>query len=352
MIYKHTKNINRMDKELHNKYINDELTQEELKRFRSMLAEESDETLGREMEAEGEKTLFVLPPDLRKREAAVKQHIDASIDACGQRASSPDEAAGEERRLQLRSLFRRVIRYAAIFMLPVLAFTTYHYYTATRRIPEGEIVLSAPTASTAEAMLPDGTHVTLSHDSRLSYHLATFNKQKRDVTFSGEGWFEVAHRSGSPFTVSIHNLKVTVLGTRFNISARRRSAFAEVALEEGSVRLSATNSSEEAILKPGEKAKFNFASGRFLITRNTDFNGVKSWTHREMRFNDEPFDAVIERIETEYGIDVTVHKSDTTPSRFTGVLPTDNLDECLKILRISYALHCQKSGRKVVVSFK
>ena len=341
-----------MDKELHNKYINDELTQEELKRFRSMLVEESDEELGMEMETEGEKTLFVLPPDLRERETEVKQHIDASIDAWERRMSKNDETAGDERPVYLRSLFRKVIRHVAIFLLPVLAFTTYHYYTATNSIPKGEIVFSAPAASTADVVLPDGTHVTLNHNSRLSYYPATFNSRKRDVTFSGEGWFEVAHRPGSPFTVSINNLKVTVLGTRFNISARKRSAFAEVALEKGSVRLSTTNSSEEAILKPGEKAQFNFVSGRFLITRNTDFKGVRSWTHREMRFDNEPFDAVIERIEAEYEMDVTVHKPDTAPSRFTGVLPTDNLDECLKILRLSYGLHCQKSGRKVVLSFK
>lgn len=348
----HTQLINHMDKELHRKYINDDLTQEELERFRKMLAEEPDETLGREMETEGEKVTCVLPPDVRERETAVKRRIDAAIDAFGQQMPRDGEAKGEERRPRMVFLFRKAIRYAAVMLLPILAFAAWHYYTAVGNIPKGEIAFSAPTSSTAEAVLPDGTHVTLSHDSRLSYHLATFNGRKRDVTFSGEGWFEVAHCAGSPFTVKINNLKVTVLGTRFNIAARRQSAFAEVALEEGSVKLSTTNSSEEAILKPGEKAQFNFASGRFLIIRNVDFKNVKSWTHREMRFNDEPFDAVIERIEAEYGIDVIMRNPRTAPSRFTGVLPTDNLDECLKILRLSYALRCQKSGRRVVLSFK
>lgn len=66
--------------------------------------------------------------------------------------------------------------------------------------------------------LPDGSTVLLNEGSELSYS-TSFGKQAREVTLTGEGYFDVQHNLSKPFKVLTGNVTTTVLGTAFNIKA-------------------------------------------------------------------------------------------------------------------------------------
>ena len=57
-----------------------------------------------------------------------------------------------------------------------------------------------------------------------------------------------------------------------------------------------------------------------------------------------------ERLSAEYGVAITMVGS--TKAHFTGVLPTDNLDACLRILKATYGLSYQKTGKTVTLRLK
>jgi len=74
--------------------------------------------------------------------------------------------------------------------------------------------------------LPDGSQVWLNMYSRLEFDPQQFNRTKRLVKLSGEGFFEVVPslEPGStnkkiPFIVQTGSLRTRVLGTAFNIEA-------------------------------------------------------------------------------------------------------------------------------------
>ena len=80
--------------------------------------------------------------------------------------------------------------------------------------------------------LPDGSKVTLSKDSRLSYG-KKFDGNKREVFLSGEAFFEVAKNPARPFLVYSNGLITKVLGTSFKITAFEQDTRVVVAVKTG-----------------------------------------------------------------------------------------------------------------------
>lgn len=348
-----------MNKELYQKYLDNTLTPEELTRFRALLSSSSDETLTSVIDDHW--LLHDPSPDTAysRQEAEVKLRIDGALAAMetaspaeADTTTSDDDVANpvvSGRRPVVR-LLRRALRYAAILLLPLLAFTTYYYYTVTTTAPSGMMTVSAPSGSMAEAVLPDGTRVTLSHDSRLSYSPSDFNGKDRHVTFCGEGWFDVAHDSSSPFQVSIGDLTVCVLGTRFNVTARYGARTFEVALLEGRVELTTVTKGYSVILQPGQKAVYDRASGQISLDRHADLVATQAWKQHEMKFTHADLSTVTDRLAAEYGVSITV--VGTTATHFTGVLPTDNLDASLRILKATFGLSYHVNGKAVTLRMK
>ena len=66
--------------------------------------------------------------------------------------------------------------------------------------------------------LSDGSRVWLNSDSRLKFPVK-FSKGTRRVELVGEGYFEVAKDTSSPFIVNSGKLEIKVTGTSFNIAA-------------------------------------------------------------------------------------------------------------------------------------
>ena len=341
-----------MKDELYKKYLDNTLTPDELTRFREQLKASSDDDMTDLIDAYWLTRDKVVDGSAScGQEAAVKQRIDAVLAGTDALlADAAQDSEPESRPTPVIRLLRRALRYAAILLLPLLAVTTYYYYTAATSLPTGLMTVSAPSASTAEALLPDGTHVTLSHDSRLSYNLSDFNGKERRVSFSGEGWFDVAHDASSPFQVSLGGLTIHVLGTRFNVSARSCSRTSAVALLEGRVELTTAAQGHGVILSPGQEAVYDKATGHISVNRHADLAATQAWRHHEMKFDNADISTVADRLTAEYGVAITMVGN--TSAHFTGVLPTDNLDACLRILKATYGLSYHISGKTVTLRMK
>jgi transmembrane sensor len=92
-------------------------------------------------------------------------------------------------------------------------------------------------AEVRETTLPDGTRVVLGAQSQLSFDVTS--NVRRATVVGGDAYFAVAHDTARPFTVSIDDVQVRVVGTQFEI--RRRTGEVSVAVEEGTVEVSRTN---------------------------------------------------------------------------------------------------------------
>lgn len=121
--------------------------------------------------------------------------------------------------------------------------------------------------------LPDNTSVTLKKGSELSY-TASFGKTSREVSLTGEAYFDVTHNPASPFKVHTGKIVTTVLGTAFNINASSTEQVA-VTVTRGKVKVG-TETRTYATLTPNEQIAVNTVTDEAVKT-SVDAEAVVEW---------------------------------------------------------------------------
>jgi hypothetical protein len=106
---------------------------------------------------------------------------------------------------------------------------------------------------TLTVKLSDGTMAWMSGNSELSFANG-FIAGKRELALKGETYFEVAKKGKETFAVMVGGMTVTVLGTRFTVSAYGDQGPVTTSLFEGEVQL--TVADQMLTLLPGEEATF------------------------------------------------------------------------------------------------
>jgi transmembrane sensor len=109
--------------------------------------------------------------------------------------------------------------------------------------------------------LPDGSVVTLKEGSTLTY-TKRYGKDTREVTLTGEAYFDVAHNPLTPFKVRTGKLVTTVLGTAFNIKVTVGDKVT-VTVSRGEVAVSDERTSY-GTLRPNEQIAVNTQSNEFV----------------------------------------------------------------------------------------
>ena len=113
--------------------------------------------------------------------------------------------------------------------------------------------ISTRYGSRTKLLLPDSTQVWLNSGSKLSYN-KTYGNGTREVTLSGEAYFDVVKNPAHPFIIHTVNIDIKVLGTAFNVKSFPGEKNTETSLIRGSIEVTFKNRpSEKIILKPNEK---------------------------------------------------------------------------------------------------
>ncbi|MDY6945562.1 MAG: FecR domain-containing protein [Pseudomonadota bacterium] len=89
-------------------------------------------------------------------------------------------------------------------------------------------------AEIRELTLPDGSVVTVGAQSQVDHEFTA--KQRRARLTDGDAFFVVSTEAARPFIVSVDDVRITAVGTRFEV--RRRSEGVNVAVADGSVEVS------------------------------------------------------------------------------------------------------------------
>jgi ferric-dicitrate binding protein FerR (iron transport regulator) len=123
-------------------------------------------------------------------------------------------------------------------------------------------------AQTREVVLPDGSSAILNANSALRFSNDWAKTHTREVWLEGEAFFEVRKKpewANARFTVHTDGLYVEVLGTTFNVNARRGKV--KVVLNTGKVKLKPKGSSDTLTMHPEDLVEFSTASKAFIKKR-------------------------------------------------------------------------------------
>lgn len=145
-------------------------------------------------------------------------------------------------------------------------------------------------ASDSEVMachLPDGTRVTLSPHSSLSYR----EDNCRKVEMEGCAYFQVKHDEQHPFEVMGERGTVRVLGTQFMVD-ERKTGTAEVLVTSGRGFFSARDFQKGILLTKGKRARLASGAEEPELQASCDVNDV-AWATHQLHFVNTPLSEVL-----------------------------------------------------------
>ncbi len=220
---------------------------------------------------------------------------------------------------------------AAIMLLGAALYTGHKFHDAECFLCQSDIMtVTAKNGTGTETILPDGTRVCLNAESTLSFN-RHFGRGSRDVTLSGEGYFEVASDASRPFHVHSGNTCVTVKGTTFNVRNYEDEPDITVSLLEGSVVLN--TESDEAILAPGYCAIVS-RDNNVIRTRLSDPYAAE-WIKGKIVFTDKSIPEILRYVERNYGVRFVYDGNLFGVERFTGNISYRlSIDEILSYIDV------------------
>lgn len=211
-----------------------------------------------------------------------------------------------------------------------------------------DLVLSTPKGGTYQVTLPDGTKVWLNAASTLKYP-SRFEGAERVVTFSGEGYFEVARDIHKPFRVISEDQQVVVLGTEFNICAYPDEDTKKTTLVEGKVKVLYTNSADDAHAVELAPSEQSLLKNEQLTKQWVDVTGEISWREGVFAFRKESLESIMRKISRWYNVDVDL-QGDVAQRTFTGTVSKyENISGILETLELTNVLHFEIKGNRLIV---
>ena len=234
---------------------------------------------------------------------------------------------------------------AAVLLLGVLTPVSYRFLkTKTDQAAIHYIIETTGRGEIKPIILADGTKVTLNAESRLTY-TDTFDKE-RTVELQGEAIFEVTPDPERPFTVTTTDMKVSVLGTVFDVKAYPDDDVSEVSVASGMVEVELPGG--KAQLEPNYQVKMNKTTGSFEKSK-IDAEKYLSWTEGTLFFSRTPMKEVINMLNRAYPQIVFELAEGEYPDLISGKLETKNLDTMLNLYIKSIGLSYKKTGNKIIL---
>jgi transmembrane sensor len=219
--------------------------------------------------------------------------------------------------------------------------------------------------------LPDGSRVWLNAGSKLTFG-KDFGDNIREVTLTGEAFFDVVKNPEKPFVIHTSTIDVKVLGTQFNVKSYPTDKTTETSLLRGSVEVVVKNRpNEKYVLKPNEKlvvlnegvkpVSVDAGSGRMLNRDNIiaiknltyqkgDTADIESaWIRNKLSVKDMPFSEMAKIMERWYDVRFEFGNKKLEDLYITGSFDNETLIQALEALQFSFAFNYEINDKTVTV---
>lgn len=196
-----------------------------------------------------------------------------------------------------------------------------------------------------QVTLPDSTTVFLNSNSVLNIS-ASFGKDRREVSLSGEAFFEVKRNPKKPFIIAASGLHVKVLGTSFNVKAYDALPDIKIAVNTGLVQV-ADKYKVLSNLNPNKMLAYDKETRGYSI-KDIDARSASSWRKGIIQLNHATFSDFQQAILNTYGVHVGSANADlATRFNFT-VRSTRPLEQTLEQFSEVVGKKYRKEGDRVV----
>lgn len=209
-------------------------------------------------------------------------------------------------------------------------------------MPRGDLIVGSRGVPQPIA-LADGSAVLLNGLSEVRVDL---DDKERRLRLKGEGFFEVAPDKERPFSVEVDGVRVTALGTRFNVDQRQTpdGKVVEVVVFEGVVKVM-SNRGMWMKVRAGQRA--TVLGG--VVERETMFRpeaktDVPSWAKGWLEFNEATLASVVEDLERATGVQVKLADPGVGRALVSGRFAYDRPEDALAAMAGIHGFKLTRQG--------
>lgn len=186
---------------------------------------------------------------------------------------------------------------AAGLLLLIAALAVWNFWFR----PADMLVAATAAGEQKTITLDDGSRVVLNENSQLTY--PSFFRSDREVSLSGEAFFEVEHNETQAFTISTSQTNTEVLGTSFNLRAYDNEPYTEVEVIKGLVRLADKAGISPLELEEGVRGTYDHEKKTLLSDQPKTLNAVY-WKERRLRFKNHQLIEALEELKSRLNLNV------------------------------------------------
>ena len=191
--------------------------------------------------------------------------------------------------------------------------------------------------------LPDGSFVVLNKRSTISYPSA-FKGDERPVDLKGEAFFQVKPNKKKPFIISVDKVKITVLGTSFNV--RNGTSGTEVIVETGVVRV--TDGARTVELKAGERSLFG-SKDSTLTKEPVQDHLYNYYRTKEFVCDDTPLWKLVDVLNEAYDAHIVIGRNELRSLRLNTTFQNESLEQVLTVISLTFNIKIVHSGKDVIL---
>ncbi|MFB6456814.1 FecR family protein [Chitinophaga sp. Hz27] len=193
-------------------------------------------------------------------------------------------------------------------------------------------------------VLPDGSKVWLNSCSSL--HFPTdFREPQRNVDLKGEAYFEVADNARQPFHVTVNEIDIKVLGTKFNVMAYPDEDNIRTTLLQGAVQL--WNINKPLLLKPGEEGRYNRNQSTLMAIAGNEEEAL-AWKNGYFSFEHADLKSITRQLARWYDLEI-VYEGSLPEQKFMGMISRNGpLSGALNVLK-GMGVSSRLEGKRLVI---
>ncbi|WP_420150573.1 FecR family protein [Spirosoma sp.] len=199
--------------------------------------------------------------------------------------------------------------------------------------------------------LPDGSSVWMHAGAAITYP-KKFDTDKRQVAFSGEGFFDVRKDKHAPFYIQSGEMTIKVLGTSFNVKALNSRKVFQIAVVTGRVQVSAPDrdqNEQQVILKPQQQATFEIESKRLVAAPVPAQIKKEMYEPITVVFDNAPLDQVIDKLQKRYHVTFRLTNPKLTSCRVSADFEHQALPTIMEMLCTALDVTYTMTGNTILI---
>ncbi len=234
---------------------------------------------------------------------------------------------------------------ATVLLVGTLSILTYRSFQTPDSIDQTATFLTQSTTKITRSLtLPDGSTVLLNRNSSIRFP-DTFSGETREVTLTGEAFFDVKPNPKQPFIIHAQDTDVRVVGTSFGVRAYDRNV--RISVKTG--RVLVRKKQQEIALIPGQQATVDAIADTLRRLPRFDTNAL-AYSTKQLNFTNQSLVSVVETLSDYYQTEINLSVSRLPTCRLTARFENESVETVLGVVAESLQLSVKRTETGFVLS--